>query len=110
MLDECRHAYLRYTSNLEKKKAQAAATEKEFEKKKITDALQKSRNKVSKLKKISEQLVAEADQLAADAEKKHKMDLLVQSNALRAKSVSKRKEAESEEKNIEHLQKRLKKY
>ena len=111
MLDECRHAHLRYTSNLEKKKAQAAATEKEVKKKKITDALQESRNKVSKLKKISEQLVAEADQLAADAEKKHKMDLLVKSNARRAKSVSKRKEAaKSEEKNIEHLQKRLKKY
>ena len=58
--------------------------------------------KLNKLKKIFEQLVAEADQLAADAEKKHKMDLLVKSNALRAKSVSKRKEAESEEKNIEH--------
>ena len=85
MLDECRHAHLRYTSNLEKKKGQAAATEKEVEKKKITDALQESRIKVSKLKKISEQLVAEADQLAADAEKKHKMDLLVKSNALRAK-------------------------
>ena len=58
---------------------------------------------------MSEQLVAEADQLAADAEKKHKMDLLVKFNALRAKSVSKRKAAESE-KNIEQLQKRLKNY
>ena len=64
---------------------------------------------MSKLK-MSEQLVAEADQLAADAEKKHKMDLLVKSNALRAKSVSKRRESKSEEKNVEQLQKRLKKY
>ena len=38
------------------------------------------------------------------------MDLLVKSNALRAKSASKRKEAEIEEKNIEQLQNRLKKY
>ena len=99
-----------YISNLEKKKAQAAATEKEVEKKKITDSLQETRNKVSKLKKMSKQLVAEADLLAADAEKKHKMDLLVKFNALRAKSVSKRKAAESEEKNIEQLQNRLKNY
>ena len=59
---------------------------------------------MSKLKKISEQLVAEADQLAADAEKKHKMDLLVKSNAFRAKSVSERKEAESEEKKKEETE------
>ena len=110
MLNECRHAHLRYNNYREQKKAQTAAAEKEVEKKKITDALQETRSKVFKLRKMSEQLVTEADQLATDAEKKHNMSLLVKSNALRAKSVSKRKEAESEEKNIEQFQKRLKKY
>ena len=110
MLSECRHAHLRYTNYREQKKAQKVETEKEIEKKKVIDTLKEAKSKVSKLKSLSEQLVDEADKYAADAEKKNKMDLLVKSNALRAKSVSKRKEAESEEKNIEHLQKRLKEY
>ena len=38
MFNEFRHSYLRYISDLEKKKAQAAATEKEVKKKKITDS------------------------------------------------------------------------
>ena len=39
MLNEFRHTHLGYISDLEKKKAQAAATEKEVEKKTITDSL-----------------------------------------------------------------------
>ena len=50
---------------------------------------------MSKLRKMSVQLVTEADKVAADAVKKHNMGLLEKSNVLSAKSVSKRKEAKS---------------
>ena len=55
-----------------------------------------------------QELTKEADELASEAETKHKMDLLVKSNAMRPKSREKRKEIENEEKNIDGLQKKLK--
>ena len=47
-------------------------------------------------------------ELANKAEKKNYMSLLVKSNAFRDKSQQKRKEVEAENKNIGHLEKKLK--
>jgi hypothetical protein len=53
-------------------------------------------------------LVKEADELAAVAEKKNDLNVLVKSNTLRAKSKEKRKEIHDKEHNIDHLEKKLK--
>lgn len=49
----------------------------------------------------------EADNLANEAEKKMKMDLLVKSNAFRGKVKEKRKEIEETSKGIRKLEKTL---
>ena len=55
-----------------------------------------------------QELTKEADELDTEAETKHKMDLLVKSNASHSKSREKRKEIKHEDKNIDGLQKKLK--
>ena len=67
----------------------------------------KKSGKISVLVKVSEKS-GNFDELATEAETKHKMDLLVKLNALRSKSREKRKEIEHKDKNIDGLQKKLK--
>ena len=55
-----------------------------------------------------QELTKEADELATEAETKHKMDLLVKANAMCSKSREKCQEIENEEENIDGLQKKLK--
>ena len=56
-----------------------------------------------------QELTEEADALATEAETKNKMHLLVKSNAMRSKSRQKRRKIKNEDKNIDGLQKKLKK-
>ena len=108
LLVSCRHAHARYQSCLNQKKKTEEASQKEKRKKEVQEELQSSRKKKERLEKMVQELTKEADELATEAETKHKMDLLVKSNALRSKSREKRKEIEHEEKNIDGLQKKLK--
>ena len=52
--------------------------------------MNQSQRKKQKLEATAANLSNEADQLAVDAEKNNKMDLLVKSNALRSKAKEKR--------------------
>ena len=107
LLVSCRHAHARYQSCLNQKKKREEASEKE-KSKKVQEELQSSRKKKERLEKMVQELTKEADELATEAETKHKMDLLVKSDAMRSKSHEKRKEIENEEKNIDGLGKKLK--
>jgi len=60
------------------------------------------------LRKIADTLVNEADELAKQAESKNKLELLVKSNAQRENYRIKRKELDTEMKNVEQLEKKLK--
>ena len=108
LLVSCRHAHARYQSCLIQKKKTEDASDKEKRKKEVQEELQSSRKKKERLEKMVQELTKEADELATEAETKHKMDLLVKSNAMRSKSREKRKEIENEEKNIDGLHKKLK--
>ena len=105
LLLSCRHAHARYQSCLNQKKKTEEASQKEKRKKEVQEELQPSRKKKERLEKMVQELTKEADELA---ETKHKMDLLVRSNAMHSKSCEKGKEIENEEKNIDGLQKKLK--
>ena len=85
LLVSCRHAHARYQSCLNQKKKTEEASEKE-KRKKVQEELQSSRKKKERLEKMVQELTKEADELATEAETKHKMDLLVKSNAMRSKS------------------------
>ena len=61
-----------------------------------------------KLELTADVLLKEADDLAKEAEKKIKMDLLVKSNAFRDKFKNKKEEIEESNKNIEKLQNKIK--
>ena len=62
-----------------------------------------------KLELTADVLLKEADDLAKEAEKKIKMDLLVKSNAFRDKFKNKKEEIEeSKKKKIEKLQNKIK--
>ena len=108
LLVSCRHAHARYQSCLIQKKKTEDASDKEKGKKEVQEELQSSRKKKERLEKMVQELTKEADELATEAETKHKMDLLVKSNAMRSKSREKRKKIENEEKNIDGLHKKLK--
>ena len=90
----------------EKENRRGHASQKEKRKKEVQEELQSSRKKKERLEKMVQELTKEAE--ATEAETKHKMDLLVKSNAMHSKSHEKRKEIENEEKNIDGLQKKLK--
>ena len=68
-----------------------------------------SQRKKQNLEATAANLSKEADQLAVDAEKNNKMDLLVKSNALRSKAKEKGAEVEVEEDKIQDLKSKLKK-
>jgi len=104
LLLSCRHAHTRYQSCLNQKKKTEEASQKENRKKEVQEELHSSRKK-ERLEKMVQELTKTADELA---ETKHKMDLLVKSNATCSKSREKRKEIENEEKNIDGLQQKLK--
>ena len=108
LLLSCRHAHARYQSCLNQKKKTEGASQKEKRKKEVQEELQSSRKKKERLEKMVQELTKEADEFASEAEAKHKMDLLVKSNAMHSKSREKRQEIENEEKNIDGLQKKLK--
>ena len=61
-----------------------------------------------KLELTADVLLKEADDLAKEAEKKIKMDLLVKSNAFRDKFKNKKEEIEESKKKIEKLQNKIK--
>ena len=100
LLVSCRHAHARYQSCLNQKKKTEEASEKEKRKKEVQEELQSSRKKKERLEKMVQELTKEADELATEAETKHKMKLLVKSNAMRSKSREKRKEIENEKKKL----------
>ena len=75
--------------------------------KEVQEDLQPSR-KNKRLEKMVQELTIETDELTSEAETKHKIDLMVKSNAMRSKSREKRKEIENKEKNIDGLQKKIK--
>lgn len=82
LLISCRHAHARYQSCLNQKKKTEEASQKEKRKKEVQEELQSSRKKKERLEKMVQELTKEAYELATEAETKHKMDLLVKSNAL----------------------------
>ena len=93
-------SHARYKSCLNQKKKTRGQSKREEE--------ERSTGGASVIKEEEGETLEEADKLATEAETKHKMDLLVKSNAMRSKSREKRKEIENEEKNIDGLPKKLK--
>ena len=87
---------------LDEKKKEKEADAKEKAKQSIREKLGQSKKRTT-----GEKLIKLADTLAENAEKNN-MTFLVKSNALRLKSKQKRKEIDKEDKNIEHLEKKLK--
>ena len=108
MLKHCKSAHSRYKTHMEDKKLNKKS-EKERKRKAIGEELNQSQRKKQKLEATPANLSKEADQLAVDAEKNSKMDLLVKSNALRSKAKEKRAEVEVEEDKIKDLKSKLKK-
>ena len=109
MLMHCKSAHSRYKTHMEGKKKLNKESEKERKRKAIGGELNQSQRKKQKLEATAANLSKEADQLAVDAEKNNKMDLLVKSNALRSKAKEKRAEVEVEEDKIKDLKSKLKK-
>ena len=91
MLESCRSARTRYGHHLENEQRMKAANREELRKKSVQDELR------------------EVDDLAHQAEKKLKMDLIVKSNAFRTKAKEKRVEIEEASKQIEKLEKSFRK-
>ena len=108
LLESCRHAYQRYQAHVQETKKDDGKKQKERENELTRNQLDESRKKSEILRKIADKLVNEADELAKQAESKNKLELLVKSNALREKSRMKRKELDTELKNVEQLAKKLK--
>ena len=70
--------------------------------------LEECKKKKRMLESTEKQLMDDADNLYAEAEKKKKMVILSKANALRAKGKEKQSEISQVEKEIEHLEKNLK--
>lgn len=107
MLEACRGARKRYDSYLDEEKKKKMTNANELRKKSVQQELTALRANKRKLELTADVLLKEADDLAQEAEKKRKMDLLAKSNAFRDKAKGKRKEIEESSKQIETLEKKL---
>ena len=110
MLDSCRSARTRYSQHLENEQRMKVANREDLRKKSVQDELATVKSTKRKLESSVDVLLREADDLAQQAEKKLKLDLIVKSNAFRTKAKEKRVEIEEASKQIEKLEKRLKEF
>ena len=94
MLDSCRHAKTSNGQHLENEQRMKAANREELWKKSVQDELATVKSTKRKLESSVNVLLRAADDLAQQAEKKLKMDLIVKSNAFRTKAKEKRVEIE----------------
>ena len=106
MLDSCRHAKTRYGQHLENEQRMKAANREELWKKSVQDELVTVKSTKRKLESSVNVLLRAADDLAQQAEKKLKMDLIVKSNAFRTKAKEKRVEIEEASKQTVKLEKK----
>ena len=109
MLEACRNARRKYDAYLEEEKMKKVASVEETRKKTVQEQLTTLKGKKRKLESCAETLLKEADDLAQEAEKKMKWDLVTKSNAFREKAKEKKKQVEQTGKEIETLEKTLKK-
>ena len=109
MMEACRNARRKYDAYLEEEKRKKVASVEETRKKTVQEQLTTLKGKKRKLESCAETLLKEADDLAQEAEKKMKWDLVTKSNAFREKAKEKKKQVEQTGKEIETLEKTLKK-
>ena len=83
MLETCRGARKRYQQHLDEEKKKKAASQTGIQKQALKDENKAEKGKKRLLESSIDVLTKEADDLAKQAEKKMKMDLLVKSNAFR---------------------------
>ena len=107
MLKSCSHVYSRYHQYLDDRKKTKAATEQELKRKLLSDEMNDLKNKKQKLEAMSAKFITKADELCVEAEKKGKLDLAVEANALRAKSSHQKEEVTELTKKIEAHSKQL---
>ena len=110
MLESCRSARTRYGHHLENEQRMKAANREELRKKSVQDEVATVISTKRKLESSVDVLLREVDDLAHQAEKKLKMDLIVKSNAFRTKAKEKRVEIEEASKQIEKLEKKLQEF
>ena len=108
MLKSCRNARSRYKLYQEDQKRAEAAEATVKKRKMLLVELEECKKKKRMLESTEKQLMDDADNLYAEAEKKKKMVILSKANALRAKGKEKQSEISQVEKEIEHLEKNLK--
>ena len=109
MMEACRNARQKYDAYLEEQKRKKVASAEETRKKSVKEQLTSLKGQRRKLESCVESLLKEADDLAQEAEKKMKWDLVAKSNAFREKARDKQKQVEQTEIQIQSLEKNLQK-
>ena len=108
ILQHCIFPHSRYVNHMEDNKTKCRKWKWQKKKGNI-GRIESSTKKRQKLETTHPDLRKEADQLAIEAEKKKKMDLIVKSNALRSKTKEKMVELQTEEHKVKDLKVKHKK-